>query len=233
MSTITLQNKWDLIDAANADRWLRAQGIPARESESLAYKLAGKVSRETLGVLYESSRAQPGNLIDTAANWLKLYNIKTFGGVRTSCVTDVTSELPVAGLVANGVDMPKLVPDLMKSAVGLQTVREFGADYLLTTSGLKSITGNGLLSLTDKPTRVVTEATLIKEGFILEDKASPKIVSFVLRSNHRSIEVWADRVLRSARGAGHRVTSDDLSIVEASYPQVARAMRAKMLNSWN
>lgn len=234
MSTsISLQSKWDLINAENADYWLRSQGVPQKEAVGLAYKVAGKMSRVTLAKLHEATRvAGAGSLVDTAANWLKLYNLKTFGGVRESCVTDVTAELPVAGLVANGVDMPRLTPELMKSAVGLQTIKEFGADYLLTTSGLKPISGNGLLSLSDKATRVVTEDILVAEGFIMRETPQPKIISLLRRSPHRSFEVWADRTLRNAKGAGHKITEQDLLIVEASHPQIARAMRKKMLNAF-
>ena len=230
MSTIVLQDKWDLVNAENADRWLRAQGMPSKESLDLAYKLAGKMSRATLSSLYEHTKASgAGNLIDTAVGWLKLYNVKTFGGVKSHCVTDVTTELPVAGLVANGVDMPKLVPELIKSAVGIQTVKEFGADYLFTTSGLKNITGNGLLNLSDMPTQVVTRDQLVEKGFIIKEDNTPKIISLMLQSNHKSTEVWADRLLRRSRGAGHKITSNDLTLLESENPQVARALKTKLL----
>jgi hypothetical protein len=232
MTHAIIANSWDLISSADADRWLREQGVNPKESTNIAYKVAGKMSRASLQGLYENHKsAGSPSLIDTALNWLKLYNLKQFGTPKATCITDVTCELPCAGLVANGVDMPKLVPELIKSAVGINTVREFAADYINTTSGLKPILGNGLLSLSDRPTSVVTHASLISLGFITAPfQEYPVIETLAHRCMHRSVEVWACRLKDAAASPsiGHRITKSDITLLEARWPQLAKALVSKL-----
>lgn len=210
--SLYLTENWSLVTPQQADRWLTAAGLDQKESARIAYLVGGKMSLQSLQMLHARASSERRNLLDAAIEWLKLFAVKKFGVRADSCVVDVTAELPIAGICANGADLVRLTPQLITSAVGIKTISELAGDYLHQTAGLKPIGGNGLLSPPDRATEVVDHATLVDRGYI-SPRSVPRSTIEVIWHNarHRSHVIWADRIVKYAKIKGHRITREDIA----------------------
>jgi hypothetical protein len=223
MAVLALCDNFEVLSAREIDEWATINKISA--AGKVAHLLAGKVTFPILQVLKDRANAHSTQIVDEAITWLHLYTIKTFGAKPTSCVADVTTHIPIAGMVQDGLDVVRLVPTLLSSGVGQKTIREFAGDYL-TTPTTARIGKNGLLSLHDRPTVTVTNRDLIDMGLIVPPPKEPAwILGLAARGQHRSPEVWADRMIKSK---DRPITPKDFDILSVRYPGLSQILKNKL-----
>lgn len=214
----------DVLDAAGISRWLAGNRIAQGK---LPLQLSGKVTTNILSTLAAKSAHTGLSFVDETISWLRLYSIQKFGVKNDRCVTDVTTHLPIAGMVQGGIDVPLLFPTLAGSAVGLNTIKDFAGDYILTPSE-KKVGKNGLLSLHNRPTIIVTNRDLIDLGMATPPpKPEDPLVDAAYECRHKTPEVWCDRVFKIAVSKG-LLKEGSMRALEVRYPSLARMLREKI-----
>lgn len=223
MATLALCDSFEVLDARSIDKWATVNGV--KEPGKIAFLLAGKVTLPILHRLRDRSTSSGTGIIDEAIQWLNLYTVKTFGVRGTSCVADVTTHIPLAGMVQEGLDVVRMVPALMSSAVGLKTIRDFAGDYLTTPTD-KKIGKNGLLTLHERPTITVTNRDLIDRGLLIPPPAAePYILELYRDCYHKTPIVWAEHM---ARRKSRPLTKSDFDILSVKSPVIARMLMEKL-----
>ena len=226
MATLALCDNFEVLNARSIDEWATINRI--QDPGKVAFLLAGKVTAPILHTLKDRSSAHGSSIIDEAIQWLDLYTLKTFGVRTQSCVADVTSHIPLSGMVQEGLDVVRMVPALIGSAVGLKKIRDFAGDYLTTPTD-KRIGKNGLLTLHDRPTVTVTNRDLIDLGLVTPPPAAEAYILELARNcHHKTPIVWVDRM---ARSKSRPLTKSDFDILAVQNPMLSRMLMEKLAST--
>lgn len=223
MASLTLCDDFEVLGARCIDEWATRNRLP--DPGKIAFLLSGKVTAPILHTLKDRSAAHGTTLVDEGIQWLNLYTVKTFGIRRSSCVSDVTSHIPLAGMVQEGLDVVRIVPTLVSSAVGLKTIRDFAGDYLTTPTDRK-VGKNGLLTMLDRPTVTVNNKDLVDLGLVVAPRDPvPYILELAQNLHHKTPAVWADRMARLTK---RQISAQDLSVLAVQHPGLSRLLEEKL-----